>query len=381
MASAMNDRRIRLGLVGGAIGALIGPVHRTAARLDDRFRIVGAVLSSKPEKALADAEALGLPGFASLAAMIAAGGLDAVAIATPNDSHAAICLKALDAGLDVICDKPLANTVEDGRRIAERVAATGRIFCLTHNYSGYPMVRQMRSMIAAGAIGSVRLVLSTYRQGSLATDIPPDEMPPRMRWRLDPTKGGASHIMGDIGAHVHQLVTYTTGLGIAAVMAELGALMPGRNAHDTGQALLRFTNGARGQMLATKMAHGAENEIAIEVYGELGGLRWQQSRVDELNFVRNGEPQQTLSRGGPYLAPLAKRACRLPPGHPEGFLEGFANLYADFAELVAARREGRDPDPLAGTIPTATDGLAGLLFIGACQRSSDGGRWADVAIP
>jgi predicted dehydrogenase len=378
MASAINDRRIRLGLVGGAIGALIGPVHRTAARLDDHFKVVGAVLSSKPEKALADAEALGLQGFASLADMIAAGGLDAVAIATPNDSHAALCLEALDAGLDVICDKPLANTVEDGRQIAERVAATGRVFCLTHNYSGYPMVRQMRAMIEAGAIGTVRLVHSTYRQGSLATDVEKGELPPRVRWRLDPARGGPSHIMGDIGTHVHQLISYTTGLDVAAVMAELGALLPGRNAHDTGQALLRFSNGAKGQMLATKMAHGAENEIAIEVYGELGGLRWQQSRVDELSFVRNGEPQQMLSRGGPYLAPLAKRACRLPPGHPEGFFEGFANLYGDFADLVAAGRDGYQPDPLATTIPTAADGLLGLLFIDACLRSSETGSWQAV---
>lgn len=368
--------RIRLGFVGGGRGALIGPVHRTAARLDDRFEVVGAVLSSNAEKSVADAAALGIPlGYGSLAQMIEAGGLDAVAIATPNDSHAALAIEALDAGLHVICDKPLANTVEDGQRIAAKVAETGLVFCLTHNYSGYPMIRQMRAMIAAGRVGKVHLVQASYRQGTLATAIETGEIPSRLRWRLDPGKGGESHVMGDIGSHVHQLIRYTTGLEIESVMAELGAIVPGRAAHDTGQALLRFANGGRGQMLVTKVAHGAENALTIEVHGDQGGLEWRQSRLDELIWLRNGEPRQILTRGSPYLEPLARRACRLPPGHPEGFHEGFGNLYRDFAEQVAARLEGRDADPLAGTIPTAEDGLDTLLFIDACIRSSETGSW------
>jgi predicted dehydrogenase len=370
--------RVRLGFVGGGKDALIGPVHRTAARLDDRFKVAGAVLSSDPAKALADAASLGLPGFASLAEMIAEGGLDAVAIATPNDSHSALCLEALEAGLHVICDKPLANTVADGRSIAAKVEATGRVFCLTHNYSGYPMIRQMRAMIEAGRIGTVHLVQASYRQGTLATAVEAGEIPARLRWRLDPAKGGPSHVMGDIGSHVHQLIRYVTGLEIEAVMAEVGALLPGRGAHDTGQALLRFEGGGRGQMLAARVAHGAENELSIEVYGDRGGLRWRHARPDELSFVRNGEPQQTLTRGSPYLEPLARRACRVPPGHPEGFFEGFANLYGDFADLVAAGRDGYQPDPLATTIPTAADGLLGLLFIDACLRSSETGSWQAV---
>jgi predicted dehydrogenase len=378
MAAAGTYRRLRLGFVGGGRGALIGPVHRTAARLDDRFEIAGAVLSSDPEKALADAAALGLAGFASLGAMIEAGGLDAVAIATPNDSHVAFCLEALDAGLHVVCDKPLANAVEDGRRIAEKVAATGLVFCLTHNYSGYPMIRQMRAMIGAGRIGRIHLVQASYRQGTLATAVETGDVPARLRWRIDPAKGGPSHVMGDIGSHVHQLIGYVTGLEVEAVMAEVGAVVPGRQTHDTGQALLRFVGGARGQMLAARVAHGAENELAIEVYGDKGGLRWQHDRPDALSFVRNGEPQQTLTRGSPYLEPLAARACRVPAGHPEGFFEGFANLYTDFAELVGARLDGRAPDPLAATIPTAEDGLAGLLFIDACLRSSEHGAWQAV---
>ncbi len=372
--------RIRLGFVGGGRGALIGPVHRAAARLDDRFEVVGAVLSSDPDKSVADAAALGIPnGFGSLREMIEAGGLDAVAITTPNDSHAALCLEALDAGLHVVCDKPLANSVEDGRRIAAKVAETGLVFCLTHNYSGYPMIRQMRAMIEAGRIGRVQLVQASYRQGTLATAVEAGDIPARLRWRLDPDKGGTSHVMGDIGSHVHQLIRYVTGLPIEAVMAELGALVPGRAAHDTGQALLRFAGGARGQMLATKVAHGAENELTIGVYGDQGGLEWQQSRLEELTYVRNGEPRQTLTRGSVYLEPAAKRACRLPAGHPEGFHEGFANLYSDFAERVAARLEGREPDPLACTIPSAADGLDGLLFIDACLRSSKSGSWQEVS--
>ncbi|MEZ5864193.1 MAG: Gfo/Idh/MocA family oxidoreductase [Geminicoccaceae bacterium] len=379
-ANGEGPTRIRLGFVGGGRGALIGPVHRAAARLDDRFEVVGAVLSSNPEKSVADAAALGIPhGYGSLAAMIAAGGLDAVAIATPNDSHAALAIEALDAGLHVVCDKPLANTALDGRRIAAKVAETGLVFCLTHNYSGYPMVRQMRAMIEAGRIGKVHLVQASYRQGTLATAIETGaDIPARLRWRLDPAKGGGSHVMGDIGSHVHQLIRYTTGLEIESVMAELGAIVPGRAAHDTGQALLRFAGGARGQMLATKVAHGAENALSIEVHGDQGGLEWRQSRLDELTYLRNGEPQQILTRGSPYLEPLARQACRLPPGHPEGFHEGFANLYRDFAELVAARLEGREPDPLAGTIPTAATGLDTLLFIDACIRSSETGSWQPV---
>lgn len=380
MTAANGGRRIRLGFVGGGRGALIGPVHRTAARLDDRFEVVGAVLSSNPEKSVADAAALGIPkGYGSLAAMIAAGGLDAVAIATPNDSHAALAIEALDAGLHVVCDKPLANTAEDGRRIAAKVAETGLVFCLTHNYSGYPMVRQMRAMIEAGRIGKIHLVQASYRQGTLATAIETsDDIPARLRWRLDPAKGGGSHVMGDIGSHVHQLIRYTTGLEISSVMAELGAIVPGRAAHDTGQALLRFANGARGQMLATKVAHGAENALAIEVHGDQGGLEWRQSRLDELVYLKNGEPQQILTRGSPYLEPLARQACRLPPGHPEGFHEGFGNLYRDFAEQVAARLEGRTPDLLAATIPDAATGLDTLLFIDACIRSSETGSWQPV---
>jgi predicted dehydrogenase len=378
-ASGKGPTRIRLGFVGGGRGALIGPVHRTAARLDDRFEVVGAVLSSDPEKSVADAAALGIPkGYGSLGQMIRAGGLDAVAIATPNDSHAALAIEALDAGLHVICDKPLANTAPDGRRIADKVRETGLVFCLTHNYSGYPMIRQMRAMIEAGRIGKIQLVQASYRQGTLATAIETGDIPARLRWRLDPKKGGGSHVMGDIGSHVHQLIRYTTGLGIDSVMAELGAIVPGRQAHDTGQALLRFANGARGQMLATKVAHGAENALAIEVHGDQGGLEWRQSRLDELLYLRNGEPQQILTRGSPYLEPLARQACRLPPGHPEGFHEGFGNLYRDFAEQVAARIEGRAPDPLAATIPDAATGLDTLLFIDACIRSSETGSWQKV---
>jgi predicted dehydrogenase len=378
-ASGKGPTRIRLGFVGGGRGALIGPVHRTAARLDDRFEVVGAVLSSNAEKSVADAAALGIPnGYGSLGQMIRAGGLDAVAIATPNDSHAALAIEALDAGLHVVCDKPLANTALDGRRIADKVRETGLVFCLTHNYSGYPMVRQMRAMIEAGRIGKVHLVQASYRQGTLATAIETGDIPARLRWRLDPAKGGGSHVMGDIGSHVHQLIRYTTGLGIDSVMAELGAIVPGRQAHDTGQALLRFANGARGQMLATKVAHGAENALAIEVHGDRGSLEWRQSRLDELTFLWNGEPQQILTRGSPYLEPLARQACRLPPGHPEGFHEGFGNLYRDFAEQVAARLEGREADPLAATIPTAATGLDTLLFIDACIRSSETGSWQKV---
>lgn len=379
-------RRLRLGVVGGGGIALIGPVHRAAARLDDRFEITAGVLSADPERSLAQGRTLGIPRpYPDFEALLAGergreDGLDALAICTPNDSHVAIALRALEAGLSVICDKPLANDLQSARAVVAAVRRTGLVFALTHNYSGYPMIRQARGMVADGALGAVHLVTVSYLQGSLASRVEdrPEAMPPRLLWRLDPARGGPSHTLLDIGTHAHQLVTYVTGRQVEAVMAEVGALVPGRRAHDTGLVLLRLEGGARGVLVASKAAAGADNALALEVYGPEGGLVWEQAEADRLRHLRTGEPARLLARGLPGNHPLAKRATRLPSGHPEGFHEAFANLYADFAEQVAARIAGRAPDPLACHLPTAEDGAAGLAFVEACLASAASGGWAEV---
>ncbi len=379
-------RRIRLGLVGGGGAALIGPVHRTAARIDDGFEIVAGVLSSNPERSLVEAHALGVPrGYPDLRAMFASealrpDGIDAVAIMSPNDSHHEACAMAIDAGLDVICDKPLTNDLDSALDIVAKARGRNLVFCLTHNYSGYPMVREARAAIAAGEIGPLRVAQISYVQGSLGARVEdrPEAMSDRLKWRLDPARGGVSHIMGDIGTHAHQLLTYVTGRRVEAVLADVGAALPNRAAHDTASVIFRLEGGARGVMFVTKAATGAENAVSIEAYGEAGGISWSQASANELRFMRNARPAELRTRGLPTLHPLSRRASRLPPGHPEAFFEAFANIYTDFAELVAARLSGTPPDPLAATVPTAETGAEGLAFIDACLASTQKGCWVEV---
>ena len=253
------------------------------------------------------------------------------------------------------------------------------VLTLTHNYSGYPMVREARAAVAAGEIGPVRVVHVAYVQGSLGTlvEAEPAGVPNRLRWRLDPAAGGASHVLGDIGTHAHQLLTYVTGDRVAAVLADVGAAVPGRTAHDTASVIIRMKGGARGVLFATKAATGAENSMSLEVYGEAGGLAWQQATTNELRVMRHNRPAELRTSGLPTLHDLAKRAVRLPPGHPEAFLEAFANVYADFADLVLARRAGTTADKLAREGPDAAAGVAGLAFIDACLQSARDGGWVD----
>ncbi|CAH1687958.1 Putative dehydrogenase [Hyphomicrobiales bacterium] len=391
-AVAMNaviqllGRRLRLGLIGGGGTSLIGPVHRTAARFDDGFELVAGVLSSQSDRAVKEAEALGLArGYSDVATMLAAeagrsDGIDAVAIMTPNDSHEAFAEMALDAGLDVICDKPLTNDLASARGLVTKARDRGLIFCLTHNYSGYPMLREAKSAVAAGELGTLRLVQANYVQGSLGSHVEgnPGAMTDRLRWRLDPARGGLSHVLGDIGTHAHQMLTFVTGRRVEAVLADVGAVIPGREAHDTASVILRLEGGARGVMFVTKAATGAENALTLEAYGEEGGLAWAQASANELRIMRNARPAEVRTRGLPTLHPYSREAARLPPGHPEAFFEAFANIYRDFASLVAARRAGREPDRFARMVPTAEDGAEGLAFIEACLASTASGSWAPV---
>ena len=378
-------RRVRLGLIGGGPGSLIGPVHRIAARLDDCFDICAAVLSSTPERSIKAATAIGITrGYGDVRAMLSGeaereDGIDAVAIMSPNDHHFEAATMALDAGLDVICDKPLTNDLASGLVLARK--ARGRVFSLTHNYSGYPMVREARAAIAAGEIGPLHLASVRYVQGSLGKPVEadPEHLTPRLKWRLDRMRGGRSHVLGDIGVHAHQLLSFICGRRVVAVLADVGPSLPGRTAHDTAAVILRLDDGMRGMLLASKVATGAQNDISIEAYGEEGGIAWSQGQANDLRIMRLNRADEIRSRGLQTLHPHAQRATRLPLGHPEAFFEAFGNIYADFAELVASRLAGVEPDPLVALAPDVWTGVDGLAFIEACLISSETGSWTEVS--
>ncbi len=379
-------RPLRLGVIGGGPGSFIGPIHMSAAVLDRRFVIAAGVLSSDAERARAHGVALGLPAsraYASVDQMLAGEAarpsderIEAVAVMTPNDRHYPDCLKALESGLHVICDKPLVNSVRDARHLVEVVERTELAFCLTHNYSGYPMVRQARAMVESGLLGDIRIVQAEYFQGGLALPVEAGELTAKLRWKLDAERSGASLVMGDIGTHAHHLACYVTGSRVAQVSADVGAVMPGRTFDDYAGILWRFENGARGSCVVTQAAAGAENNIRVRVHGAKGMLEWQHSNPNYLVYAPLGEPVQTLGRGDARLHPAAQRATRISRGHPEGFREAFANLYADFAEVIAARITGVAADPLCSWSPGVHDGLWGLEFVEATLASSrQGGAW------
>jgi predicted dehydrogenase len=378
---SMLGRRLRLAVIGGGPGSFIGAAHRQAARLDDRYEIVSGVFSSDPDRSRRAAVALGLPperNHGSVEAMLDAeaareDGVDVVAIMTPNDSHHRYATASLARGLDVICDKPMTNTLAEAESLHAKVVESGLVFCLTHNYTGYPMVRQARAMVEAGQLGTVRLVQVEYVKGGKADESRPD---PVGSWRFDPERGGPSSVLGDIGSHAHHLARFVTGLEVDEISAELGAVVPGRRIHDYGGALLRFDNGARGVFWATQAAAGVENGLQIRVSGTRGSLEWQQELPQRLTFKPLDGPATIHTPNGPGTLPLARRASRIVAGHPEGFHEAFANLYADAAEAIAARRSGRVADPLSLCFPTSLDGLMGVRFIaGAVESSRAGGGW------
>ena len=379
-------RRLRLAVIGGGPGSFIGEMHRAAARLDDRYRIVAAALSSDPERARAAARRIGVPAersYGSGAELIdreaaRADGADVVAIMTPNDTHREYCVAALQRGFDVICDKPLANSLDDALAVVRAVRQTGKVFALTHNYTGYPMVRQARAMVAAGELGEVRLVQVEYVQGgNAAADAGSDGV----RWRFDPARSGPSLILGDIGTHAHHLVCYVADVELQAVAADVGAIVPGRQVDDYAGVLLRFAGGARGCLWATQAAAGVESSLGFRISGALGTVEWHQDRANELRFLPLAGPAQVRTRNGPGTLPLSARGSRVGKGHPEGFHEGFANIYADAAEAIAARRSGRTPDPLALHFPTVEDGARGLRFVEATLASSAaGGGWVDCRL-
>jgi predicted dehydrogenase len=384
-AHSEAPRRIRLGMVGGGEGAFIGAVHRVAARLDDAFALVAGALSADPERARRSGAALRLDparvyaDYRQMAKREAsrADGIEAVSIVTPNHLHAPIAEAFLKAGIHVICDKPLTTTLKAARRLEALAQRTGLIFAVTHNYSGYPMVRQARAMVRAGELGDIRLVQVEYAQDWLATRLE-ESGQKQASWRTDPARSGAGGCIGDIGTHAYHLAGYITGLSVSALCAELSTFVPGRLVDDNAQVLLRFANGARGHLWASQVAPGHENGLAIRVYGEKGGLCWRQEEPDRLLWSPLGEAPRLITRGSPQASEAAARLTRLPAGHPEGYLEGFAGLYSEIARAIRAARDGAPPDD-AVEFPGIADGVRGMAFIDAAIRSSRAGaRWVTL---
>jgi predicted dehydrogenase len=384
---SMLGRRLRLAVIGGGPGSFIGEMHRQAARMDDRYEIVASVLSSNPERAKQAGLELGLDpdrAYANVPDMLKAeaarpDGADVVAIMTPNDSHFEYTTAALDLGFDVICDKPMTNTLENAEALHQKVQDSGLIFCLTHNYTGYPMVRQAKAMVDDGQVGTIRLVQVEYVQGGKADESVPDPTGDNLPWRYDPVLGGPSLVMGDIGTHAHNLVRFITGLEVAEVAAEAGNIVPNRQIHDYAGAMLRFDNGARGSFWVTQAAAGVENCLRIRVSGTKGSLEWMQEVPQKLTFKPLNAPEQTRTPNGPGTLPLTARSCRIVAGHPEGFPEGFANIYSDAAEAIAARRAGIKSDPLTLYFPNSWDGLLGVRFVhSVIESSNNNGRWTAV---
>ncbi len=382
----MLGRPLRLALIGGGPGSFIGAMHRAAARIDGRYEIVAGVVSSDPERSREAARAIGIDparAYENAIEMLDAeagrvDGADVVAIMTPNDSHHEYALAALDRGFDVICDKPITNTVEEAMDIVGRVDETGLVFALTHNYTGYPMVRQAQAMVEDGQLGEIRLVQVEYVQGGKADENDPDPAD-GLPWRYDPVRGGPSLVMGDIGTHAHNLVRFITGLEVTEVAADIGHIVPDRLVDDYAAAMLRFDNGARGTFWVTQAAAGVENCLRIRVSGTRGSVEWHQEYPTRLVSTPLEGPARVYTPNGPGTLPAAARASRIVAGHPEGFHEAFANLYSDAAEAIAARRSGKAVDPLALEFPNQADGAVGVKFVEAAVASSDaGGVWTSV---
>ena len=385
---AALGRRLRLGVVGGGAATSVGEIHRVASRLDDRYEIVASVMSSDPERARAQGLALNIPkdrAYGTFEELIEAEAgredrCDALAVMTPNDVHHAQCSAAMEHGFDVFCDKPMTNSVEEALDLVRRVRQSGLVFCLTHCYAAYPMVRQARAMVREGVLGEIRLIEAEYLEGELAEPVNPDQYG-RMPWRQDPKQAGPSLVLGDLGTHAYNLACTVSGLEAESLCAEITRFMPGREVDDNAAMLLRYPNGARGMMWVSQVAAGTEEYLSVRVFGENGMLEWSQPNPNDLHYRPLTGPAQILTRNGPSLSPAAYRAGRAYRGNPEGYFEAFANLYSDAAEAIAARRTGTTADPLALDFPTVEDGAKGMKMIeAAVESSAKGGVWVHCAL-
>lgn len=379
--------RIRLGMVGGGRDAFIGAVHRIAARIDDQYELVAGCFSSSAEKSMASGADLGVDprrtyaSFAEMAAREARrkDGIEAVAIVTPNHMHAPVALQFLRRGIHVICDKPLTATLPEAKRLAKAAEASGVVFALTHNYTGYPMIRQAAAMVRNGDLGDIRVVQVEYAQDWLAEPIEASGQK-QADWRTDPARTGAGGATGDIGTHAFNLAAFVTGLELDSLAADLQSFVPGRRVDDNGHVMLRYKGGARGMLWCSQVAAGCENGLRLRIYGTKAGIEWAQEDPNYLWVGPLNQPKYRITRGGAGSGPEAGRMARVPPGHPEGYLEGFANIYAEAARAILARRDGRKVDP-AVTFPGLKEGVEGVAFVDACVRSSKrNGAWVTLAL-
>ena len=371
-------RKIRMGMVGGGPGAFIGAVHRIAARLDGEIELVSGVFGRDPAKSRACAEELYLDparGYADYQTMIkselalpADQRIDFVAICTPNQYHFPVAKAFLEAGFHVLCEKPLAMSSAEALELEALVKKNGKLFCLMHNYTGFPMVRQARQLIAEGKLGTIRKVNVEYSLGWLAAP----NAGKQAAWRVDPKQAGISGCMGDIGTHAQNLIEFVTGMPIREVSAELATFVPGRALDDDGSVLLRFDNGARGVIFASEVATGEENNFILKIYGDKAALEWHEQDPENLIIRSNDAPIQILRRGWPGTGEAAAQNSRLPAGHPEGFIEAFANIYKMFAEAIRAGKPG--------DYPSVSDGVAEMRFLEAIVANSHGTeKWTEIA--
>lgn len=386
--SNQNDtpRRLRLGMVGGGQGAFIGGVHRIAARLDDHYELVAGAFASDPERSRAAAAELyvaadrAYPDYQTMAReeRKRSDAIDVVAIVTPNHVHFDVARTFLEAGFHVICDKPMTITLEEAQTLAELVERSGLFFGLTHNYSGYPLVRQARDMVENGELGELRVVQVEYPQDWLSTRLEEGGVK-QAEWRTDPKRSGPAGCLGDIGTHAYHLARYVTGLTLESLAADMNTFVEGRALDDNVHMMLRFKGGARGMLWSSQVAPGNENGLQLRVYGSQGGLTWRQETPNQLLHSPLGEPTRILTRNGPGLCDVALAAARIPAGHPEGYLEAFAQLYRDFALQIRAHQRAEPINELNVQTPGVADGVDGLRFIThALASSAAGGKWVNV---
>jgi predicted dehydrogenase len=373
-------------MIGGGRGAFIGAVHRMAARLDDRYELVAGAFSSDPQRSRdSGAELLLDPGrcYGSVDEMVRAEGartdrIDVAAVVTPNHLHHVATKKFLEAGCHVICDKPLTTTVADAADLVSTAERARRVLAVTYNYSGYPLIRQAKEMIAAGELGELRAVQVEYAQDWLTTPLEAEGQK-QASWRTDPQQAGAAGAVGDIGTHAFHLAEFVTGSRVSQLAADLSAQVAGRKLDDNAQMLLRFASGARGGLWVSQVAVGSENGLRLRVYGAKGGLEWSQEEPNHLRHAPYGQQPRVIARGGPGATPLAASAARIPSGHPEGYLEAFAQVYRDIADLIAAYDAKTPPQAGALLVPTAKDGLRGVQFVHAAVDSSRrNAAWVDL---
>lgn len=370
------NSRIRLGMVGGGRDAFIGGVHRIASRIDDHYVLVAGAFSSTPEKSLASGRDLGVAedriygDFNEMAQREARlkNGIEAVAIVTPNHMHYPAAREFLKRGIHVICDKPVTSNLADAKKLAKIAEASDALFILTHNYTGYPMVRQAQEMIANGDLGEIRLTQVEYAQDWLSTKLE-DEGQKQAAWRSDPNQSGAGGSTGDIGTHAFNLACFMSGLEVDTIAADLDSFVDGRVLDDNAHVMIRWKGGAKGTLWCSQVAPGNENALKIRIYGSKGGIEWAQEDPNYLWFTPLGEPKRLITRNGAGSSAAAGRMSRTPSGHPEGYLEGFANIYSEAAAAIRAKQQGVSADK-AVTFPTIADGILGVAFVDACVRSS-----------